>query len=110
MFYNELVKEELLLNYVGEYIRKYRGKTSLRDFAEECGISHTYLDSIEKGYDPRTGKTVNVTVETLKKIAKAMGMSINDLLLVSGDVRLEDLVYKEDDIKSILNERNSAKS
>lgn len=81
------------MNYIGEYIRKYRGEISLREFADKCGISHTHLDSIEKGYDPRTGKPVRVTVNTLKKIAKAMGMSINDLLIQSGDVKLEDLHF-----------------
>lgn len=81
------------MNYIGEYIRKYRGEMSLRDFADKCGISHTHLDSIEKGVDPRTGKPVKVTVETLKKIADAMHMSINDLLIESGDVKVEDLRF-----------------
>lgn len=81
------------MNYIGEYIRKYRGNMSLRDFADKCGISHTHLDSIEKGIDPRTGKPVKVTVETLKKIAIAMNMTINDLLIKSGDVKIEDLVF-----------------
>ncbi len=83
------------MNYIGEFIKKYRGETSLRDFAKKCDISHTHLDSIEKGYDPRTGKPVRVTVDTLKKIANAMGMSINDLLIESGDVKIEDLNYNE---------------
>lgn len=81
------------MNYIGSYIRKYRGNVSLRDFAEKCGISHTHLDSIEKGIDPRTGKPVKVTVETLKKIANAMNMTINDLLIKSGDVKVEDLIF-----------------
>ena len=81
------------MNYIGEFIKKYRGSMSLRDFADKCGISHTHLDSIEKGMDPRTGKPVSVTVETLKKIANAMNMSINDLLIQSGDVKLEDIHF-----------------
>ena len=81
------------MNYIGDYIKQYRGDVSLRDFAKKCDISHTHLDSIEKGYDPRTGKPVRVTVDTLKKIAKAMNMSINDLLLKSGDVKVSELVF-----------------
>lgn len=81
------------MNYIGEYIRSYRGDMSLRDFADKCEISHTHLDSIEKGIDPRTGKPVKVTVETLKKIANAMNMTINDLLIKSGDVKVEDLTF-----------------
>ena len=81
------------MNYIGEFIKKYRGDMSLREFADKCGISHTHLDSIEKGFDPRTGKPVRVTVETLKKIASAMNMSVNDLLIQSGDVKLEELNF-----------------
>lgn len=66
---------------------------SLRDFASKCGISHTHLDSIEKGTDPRTNKPVSVTIETLKKIASAMNMTVNDLLICSGEVNIDDLVY-----------------
>lgn len=89
------------MNYIGNFIRKYRGNMSLRDFAEKCGISHTHLDSIEKGVDPRTGKPVSVTVETLKKIANAMGMTINDLLIQSGDVKIEDLQFDNANIVDI---------
>ena len=81
------------MNYIGDFIKQYRGDISLRDFAKKCDISHTHLDSIEKGYDPRTGKPIRVTVDTLKKIAKAMNMSINDLLIKSGDVKVSDLVF-----------------
>ena len=81
------------MNYIGDFIKQYRGDVSLRDFAKKCDISHTHLDSIEKGYDPRTGKPIRVTVDTLKKIAKAMNMSINDLLIKSGDVKISDLAF-----------------
>lgn len=81
------------MNYIGNFIKKYRGDMSLREFAEKCDISHTHLDSIEKGYDPRTGKPVRVTVDTLKKIASAMNMSVNDLLIQSGDVKIEELNF-----------------
>ena len=91
-------------NYVGEYIKKYRGDTSLRDFAQKCGISHTHLDSIEKGFDPRTNKPVKVTVDTLKKIANAMNMTINDLLLKSGDVKIDDLVFDNAELMETSNE------
>jgi len=89
------------LNYIGDYIRKYRGDMSLREFADKCGISHTHLDSIEKGIDPRTGKPVKVTVETLKKIANAMNLSINDLLILSGDVKLDDIHFDNGELVDI---------
>ena len=93
------------MNYIGNYIKEYRGKMSLRTFADKCGISHTHLDSIEKGYDPRTGKAVKVTVETLKKIANAMNMTINDLLIRSGDVKVAEIIndnQKLDELEILL--------
>lgn len=77
---------------------------SLREFANKCGISHTHLDSIEKGFDPRTGKPVSVSVETLKKIANAMNMTINDLLIRSGDVKIEELKFDNAKLESISSE------
>ena len=98
------------MNYIGNFIKKYRGDMSLREFAEKCDISHTHLDSIEKGYDPRTGKPVRVTVDTLKKIANAMNMSVNDLLIQSGDVKIEELNFDNaiEYLKKIPAEKNFA--
>ena len=50
-------------NKLGEYIRKRRGKESLRSFAKKIGISYAYLDNIEKGYDRTTKKPNTVTIE-----------------------------------------------
>lgn len=45
-------------NALGEYVNQYRTENnlSLRDFAKLAEISHTHIDSIEKGIDYRTGK------------------------------------------------------
>jgi len=64
---------------IGALIRNARGKKSLRVFAEQCGISHTHLDSIEKGSDPRTGKAVSIGLETLEKLSLATGIPIQGL-------------------------------
>ena len=74
-------------NSLSEFIRVTRGDMSLRDFAKKCGnISHTQIDSIEKGIDSRTGKPVCPTVETLSKISKGTGASVAFLAsLANGD-------------------------
>lgn len=65
------------IDKLAKFVREKRGDMSLRDFAKLCGdISHTQIDSIERGVDPRTGKPVKPTVETLAKIAKGTGVSI----------------------------------
>lgn len=81
-------------NQLGEFVRKQRGRSSLRTFAKKCDLSHTHLDSIERGYDPRTGKPVGITVEVLNKIAKALNMKVNELLIISGLVN-DDAVVSE---------------
>lgn len=65
---------------LGKRVRAARGDLSLREFAKKCEISHTHLDSIEKGIDPRTGKSVIVSIDTLEKLASGIGCSIEYLL------------------------------
>lgn len=67
-------------NYLGQVVKATRRGKSLRKFAREIGISHTYLDSLEKGYDPRTGKRPNISVATLQKISNATGIDVSILI------------------------------
>ncbi|SFL41939.1 helix-turn-helix domain-containing protein [Pelosinus propionicus] len=78
-------------NKLGDYIKNIRGDMSLRDFAKLCGISHTHIDSIEKGVDPRTNKTVRPTVETLNKISLGTGISIKKLVDLSMDIVSDEI-------------------
>lgn len=75
-------------NKLGNKIREARGDLSLRDFAKKCGISHTHLDSIEKGYDPRTGKPVKVSLDTIKKLSAGTGIPLHNLI----DYDLNELI------------------
>lgn len=58
-------------NTLGELLNELRGSESLRNASKRIGISHTYLDTIEKGFNRRSGKHVNSTPETLKLLSKA---------------------------------------
>ena len=60
----------VLLALYMRQIRKNKG-WSLREMADAIGISHTQVDILERGYDPRTGRPANTTIETLSKIATA---------------------------------------
>lgn len=44
------------MNDFGKKLKELRGDQSIREASRNIGISHTYLDSLEKGIDPRTGK------------------------------------------------------
>lgn len=58
------------MNKFGKKLKMLRGQESIRQAAKGIGISHTYLDSLEKGFDPRTGKERKPTWEVINKIAK----------------------------------------
>lgn len=69
---------------LGELLKELRGKESLRDASKRIGISHTYLDTIEKGFDKRSGKHVNPTPETLKLLSKAYNYDYEKLMKHAG--------------------------
>ena len=64
---------------IGKTVRQLRGNSSLRDFAQKCGISHTSIDTIEKGYDFRTKKPTQPKLATLSKIADACGVPLSHI-------------------------------
>ena len=70
-------------NKLGKFLIEKQGSMSLREFAKRLDISHTYLDSLEKGYDNRTKKPVIITVDTLSKIAEALDEPLEKLVSLS---------------------------
>ena len=76
---------------LGNVVRNYRQENhlSLRAFGEMRGISHTTIDCIEKGYDPRTGKRVNITNITFSKLADVLKIPVSALVDLS--VGIDDL-------------------
>lgn len=68
--------------YIGEIIKDYRTKYKLsqRAFAGRTTLSPSYINTLEKIYNPKTGKPYSVTTDVANEIAKAMNMSIEDLL------------------------------
>lgn len=98
---------------LGNLIKTYREENnySLREFSKICGISHTYIDKLEKGVDPRSGKTVEPTLDTLEKVSQSMNMTLKTLLSHIGkidsnqDYQTED---KSEDNDSALQEFTSA--
>jgi len=81
---------------IGEVLKKLRGKMSLREASEKIGISHTYLDTIEKGFDKRSGKQINPSPETLKLISKAYNYSYKKLLNLAGYIDITNNEENED--------------
>jgi len=64
-------------------IRTERG-LSLREFSELLNISHAYLNKLEKGIDPRTGKKIIPTMDTITKIANGLNVPLEKFLSICG--------------------------
>lgn len=73
-----------IMNKLGDYLKELRGKKSLRDVQKATGISHTYLSTLEKGFDPRTKKERKPTVDILKKLADHYKIDYYKLLVMAG--------------------------
>lgn len=89
--------------FLGDIIKKYRTEHNLsqRDFAKMCNLSHTYIAALEKNLDPRTGKPISPTLDTVKYVSKALNMSIDDVLKILDNeqefiINDEAPKYKED--------------
>ncbi len=68
---------------IGKLIKDYRGehKLSQRQFAQKCGVSNGYISMLEEGKNPKTNEPIVPTLSTMRKIAGAMGCSLNELML-----------------------------
>lgn len=71
--YSEIIKK----------IRKDKG-LSLREFANLCDLSHSYIDKLEKGIDPRNGKEVSPTLDTIKQICIKTNYPLEKFLSETG--------------------------
>ncbi len=76
---------------LGEYVRSYREKhgISQRQFADISGVSNGYISMLEKNQNPKTGQPLTPTMPVLKKLASAMGMTVNDLCSFVEDLAID---------------------
>ncbi len=87
--------QEILINK-----RKDLG-LSLRKAAKLIGISHSYLNNLEKGIDPNTKAPVNPTPETLSLISEAYKIDYNELMIAAGYITVGEntKVYDQNETK-----------
>ena len=84
-----------------ELIKKYRedNDISQREFARRCDLSNSLISLFEMGKNPQTGKAISPDLETYRKLANGMGMSVQQLWDALGDdatVRLGNAAEKYD--------------
>lgn len=82
--FNKFFMGLIIMNALSNLLIKLRGNESLRDVADRAKISHTYLSHLEKGRDPRTGKPLYPSPDTLKALSKAFNYSYNKLMVAAG--------------------------
>lgn len=66
---------------IGEVVKEYReeNKLSQRQFAQRCKLSNGYISMLEDGKNPKTNEPIVPTIDTYKKIADGMHLSIDTL-------------------------------
>ena len=76
---------------LGEFIKSYRDKNDLsqRQFADKSGVSNGYISMLEKNENPKTGQPLSPSMPVLKKIAAAMGMTVNDMCSFVDDMAID---------------------
>lgn len=72
---------------LGEWLKAYREEhgLSMRAMADLCGFSKAYINILEKGINPKTGKPISPTMQAFKKIAEATQIDIDSLFRILGN-------------------------
>nr|DAU57678.1 MAG TPA: helix-turn-helix domain protein [Caudoviricetes sp.] len=67
---------------LGDIVKNYRTEhgLSLREFSRISGVSNGYISMLEKNEHPKTKKPIVPSIEKMRCIANAMGMSFDSLL------------------------------
>ena len=77
------------------YEERTKANLSLRALAKKAGVSHTSIDVIEKGYDPRTQKEASPTILTISKIATALGRDVS-FFVPKNQKESQEVIYLPD--------------
>lgn len=89
---------------LGDIIKSYRKEHNLTmlDFAKLSNLSKPYVSMLEANKNSRDGKPIKPSVETLRKVAIATNMSLNDLLRMLDGDQIIDLSPTADEDKKIM--------
>ena len=67
---------------LGNIVKKYREENniSMDSFSKKCHLSKGYISMLEKNKNPNTGKPIRPSLLTIKSVAAAMNVDVNDLI------------------------------
>ena len=66
---------------IKDVLLKYREENNIsqRELARRCGLSNSLISILEMGVNPQTGKKMSPDLETYKKLADGMGITVQEL-------------------------------
>ena len=72
---------------LGEIVKNYREEhnISMDAFAAKCKLSKGYISMLEKNKNPNTGKPIRPSLITIKSVASAMNVDVNDIISLLED-------------------------
>ena len=78
---------------LGQIIRAYREENSMSmdNFAKASGLSKGYISQLENNVNPKTGEPPRPSVETIRKAAKGMFMTFDEVMTnLNDDIKIVD--------------------
>ena len=78
---------------LGQIIRTYREENSMSmdNFAKASGLSKGYISQLENNVNPKTGEPPRPSVETIRKAAKGMFMTFDEVMTnLDDDIKIVD--------------------
>lgn len=75
---------------LGEIIQQYRARNNLSmgDFAKMANLSKPYISMLEANRNSNGGKPIAPSIETLQKVSAVIGLSLDNLLRMLGDEKI----------------------
>lgn len=72
---------------LGEIVKHYRNKNglSMEAFSNKTKLSKGYISMLEKNKNPKNGKPITPSLDTIKAVANAIDIEINELLSLLDD-------------------------
>ena len=66
---------------LGDIIKDYRDTNgiTMEAVAQACGITKGYVSMLEKNINPKTGKAIKPTIETILSVCKGLHLDVNDV-------------------------------
>ena len=87
------LSERVILMKLSQVLKIYRENNDIsqRELGRRCGLSNSLISLIEMGVNPQTGKAMSPDLETYRKLAYGMQMSLQQLFEQLGDDAMVNL-------------------